>query len=69
MTNQILTIAAPWYETWIEFADSGIWTELRESLNLFYDLRPDHPLWQVEANAEVLTRPSVDFFPQTEQTI
>ena len=61
MTNELIpTIAQPWYETWSEFADSGMWAELRESLNLFHDLRPDHPVWQVEASADELHSPSAD---------
>ena len=66
MTNELIpTIAQPWYETWTEFADSGMWAELRESLNLFYDLRPDHPVWQVEARADELDTPSAELLPTT----
>ena len=65
-TNELIpTIAQPWYETWTEFADSGMWAELRESLNLFYDLRPDHPVWQVEARADELDTPSAELLPTT----
>lgn len=64
MTNQIPMIANPCYETWIEFADSGMWAELRESLNLFHDLHPDHPVWQVEASTKSYCEGSgADFFP------
>ncbi len=66
-TNELIpTIADPWYETWTEFADSGMWAELRESLNLFYDLRSDHPVWQVEASAKSLTRSGADLLPTTQ---
>jgi len=65
-TNELIpTIAEPWYETWTEFADSGMWAELRESLNLFHDLRPDHPVWQVEASADELHTPSAGSLPTT----
>lgn len=66
MTNELIpTIAQPWYETWTEFADSGMWAELRESLNLFHDLRPDHSVWQVEASADELDTPSAELLPTT----
>ena len=66
MTNELIpTIAQPWYETWTEFADSGMWAELRESLNLFHNLRPDHPVWQVEARADELDTPSAELLPTT----
>jgi hypothetical protein len=65
---ELIPTLTPWFEQWHDLAEVGMWAELRESLNRFHDLYPNHLLMQVEANAKDLPRPGVDFsLSQTDQ--
>ncbi|MDP8963240.1 MAG: hypothetical protein M3O33_04480 [Cyanobacteriota bacterium] len=50
----------PCFDQWHDLAEVGMWGELRQSLNEFATLYPDHPLIQVEASADELEPPSAD---------
>ncbi len=47
----------PWFDQWHDLAEVGMWGELRQSLNEFAALYPDHPLMQVKTSTKDLTCP------------
>jgi hypothetical protein len=50
----------PWFDQWHDLAEVGMWGELRQSLNEFATLYPDHPLIQFEASTDDLASPGAD---------
>ncbi len=57
---ELLPNLAPWFNQWHDLSEVGMWGELRQSLNEFAALYPDHPLMQVEASTKSLTRSGAD---------
>jgi hypothetical protein len=54
---------APWFKQWHDLAEVGMWGELRQSLNEFAALYPNHPLIQVEVSTKSLSGSGADSLP------
>jgi hypothetical protein len=63
--SELISSPTPWFDQWHDLAEVGMWGELRQSLNEFAALYPDHPLMQVEASTKSLTRSGADLSQTT----
>lgn len=57
---ELISSLKSWFDQWHDLAEVGMWGELRQSLNEFAALYPNHPPMQIEASTKDLSRPGAD---------